>query len=155
MLKMSKLTDYGTLVLARLGTHGTQQSAAEIAADTQLPLPTVSKLLKKLTAAGLVRSTRGANGGYRIGRATSDISAADVLDALEGPVALTECAQTDSHCRLEAVCTVGTSWQRINQAIRHALSEVSLADLTESDPNARPLTGFSETVVEFSSLQRP
>lgn len=155
MLKMSKLTDYGTLVLARLGSSGTLQSAAELAADTQLPLPTVSKLLKKLTTAGLVRSTRGANGGYKIDRPTTEISAVDVLDALEGPVAITECAQSDSHCRLESVCSVGTSWQHINQAIRHALSEISLADLTDSDPNAHPFTGFSETVVEFSGLQRP
>jgi FeS assembly SUF system regulator len=104
-------------------------SASDLAAITGLGLPTVSKLLKALARAGLVSSTRGSHGGYRLSRTAAEISAADVIDALEGPVSITECSASDSHCDLEAVCNVGNAWQRINVAIRRALQEISLEDL--------------------------
>ncbi len=130
MLRISKLTDYGTVVLAELaGDPGAVTSAAEVAAKTGIAVPTVSKLFKSLSRAGLVTSTRGANGGYQLSRAPQKISAADVIDALEGPVSITECSGSDSHCDYESVCNVGGSWQSINVAIRHALQEVSLLDL--------------------------
>ena len=130
MLRISKLTDYGTVVLAELaGDPGAVCSAADVAAATGIGLPTVSKLLKSLARAGLVVSTRGVNGGYQLSRAPREISAADVIDALEGPVSITECSANDSSCDYEQVCNVGGAWQRINVAIRKALEEVSLADL--------------------------
>lgn len=134
MLRISKLTDYGTVVLAELA-RGEQAfvSAADIAGSTGLGLPTVSKLLKALARAGLVTSSRGARGGYRLARAAEAISAADVIDALEGPVSITECSAHDSHCDIESLCRVGGAWQRINVGIRRALDEISLSDLLRAN----------------------
>lgn len=130
MLRISRLTDYGTLVLAHLSAGGRQTiSAADVASATGIGLATVSKLLKLLAKADLVTATRGAQGGYRLARDPSDISAADVIDALEGPVSITECSASDSHCDFESVCNVGSAWQRINVAIRQALADINLNDL--------------------------
>ncbi len=134
MLRISKLTDYGTVVLAELAaTPDALCSAADVAQATGIGLPTVSKLLKRLARAELVQSTRGVNGGYRLAREPREISAADVIDALEGPVSITECSSSDSNCDYEHVCNVGSAWQRINVAIRSALDEVSLADLLRAN----------------------
>ena len=130
MLRMSKLTDYGTVVLAHLASYGSGcVSAAEVAEASGIALPTVSKLLKSLAKAELVTSTRGAHGGYCLAREPQQISAAEVIDALEGPVSITECSASDSHCDYERNCNVGSAWQRINVAIRRALDDISLADL--------------------------
>ena len=134
MLRISKLTDYGTVVLGHLATcAGRVCSAAEVSNATGITPPTVSKLLKSLARAGLVKSTRGASGGYVLAMSADEISAADVIDALEGPVSITECSSADSHCNVEHICSVGGSWQRINAAIRQALDEVSLVDLTDKE----------------------
>ncbi|HEY9182730.1 MAG TPA: SUF system Fe-S cluster assembly regulator [Gammaproteobacteria bacterium] len=130
MLRMSKLTDYGTMVLAQLAASDRGlTTASQLAEVTHLALPTVSKLLKALVHAGLVLSTRGVQGGYMLARPADSISAAEILDALEGPVALTECSSSSGGCDLESYCRVGTAWQRINRSIRTALEGVSLADL--------------------------
>ena len=130
MLRMSRLTDYGTVVLAHLASNDSAWvSAAEVAQVSGIALPTVSKLLKSLAKAQLVHSTRGAYGGYRLARQPQKISAAEVIDALEGPVSITECSASNSHCDYEAHCNVGNAWQRINVAIRRALDDISLADL--------------------------
>jgi len=130
VLRISRLTDYGTLVLAHLPSDETKRlSAAEVAAATGINPPTVSKLLKLLAKANLVMSTRGAQGGYRLSRDASEISAANIIDALEGPVSITECSANDSHCDYESVCNVGGTWQRINIAIRRALEDIDLNDL--------------------------
>jgi FeS assembly SUF system regulator len=145
VLRISKLTDYGTVVLAHLAADPKVVcSAADVSAATGIAPPTVSKLLKSLARADLVTSTRGANGGYQLTRDPLRISAADVIDALEGPVSITECSATDSHCNYEPICTVGSSWKRINTAIRHALEDVSLIDLSRAN---RPLPRF-----EFGGL---
>lgn len=130
MLRMSKLTDYGTVVLAHLAGNGANfQSAAEVADASGIALPTVSKLLKSLAKAELVQSTRGAHGGYRLARRPQQISATDVIDALEGPVSITECSASNSRCDYEHNCNVGNAWQRINIAIRRALDDINLVDL--------------------------
>jgi FeS assembly SUF system regulator len=130
LLRISKLTDYGTVLLAQLAADPSSvRSAADLAGETGVALPTVSKLLKALARAGLVISTRGANGGYQLSRGATEISAADIIDALEGPVSITECSAAESLCEHEDVCSVGGSWQRINVAIRRALDDVSLSDL--------------------------
>ena len=134
MLRISRLTDYGTIVLAHLASErGVVRSAADVAGATGIALPTVSKLLKSLARAGLVTSVRGSRGGYRLALKPENISAASVIDALEGPVSITECSASDSHCDFEDVCNVGSAWQRINVAIRHALEEVSLVDLQKAN----------------------
>jgi FeS assembly SUF system regulator len=134
VLRISKLTDYGTVVLAHLANDSAGvASAAEVAAATGIGLPTVSKLLKILAKEGLVKSTRGSHGGYQLARDARRISAANVIDALEGPVSITECSGSDSQCDFESFCCVGSAWQRINVAIRGALDDISLADLLRSN----------------------
>ena len=134
MLRLSKLTDYGTVLLAHLAANrGSVCSAADVATATGIAVPTVSKLLKLLGRNGLVTSTRGANGGYRLAGDPNDISAADIIDALEGPVSITECSASDSQCEHEGVCSVGGAWQQVNVAIRRALDDVSLSDLLRSN----------------------
>jgi len=145
VLRISRLTDYGTVLLAHLARDSADLiTAAEVATGTGIALPTVSKLLKTLAKAKLVTSTRGSHGGYQLARDAREISAADVIDALEGPVSITACSSRDSHCDFEESCHVGDAWQRINVAIRRALDEISLADLLRS---SRPVPRF-----EFAGL---
>ncbi len=134
MLRISKLTDYATVLLAALSSEPTApHSASGLAGRTGIAAPTVSKLLKELQRAGLVRSTRGARGGYQLARPAAEISAAEIIDAVEGPVALTECASDEGQCGLEAHCSVGHSWQQVSLAIRRSLSEVPLTQLIARD----------------------
>jgi FeS assembly SUF system regulator len=144
VLRISKLTDYATLILATLAHEGPdRRAAADVARLCRLAAPTVSKLLKQLHRAGLVDSTRGLRGGYRLARPASQISAAAILDALEGPLALTECATGAlSRCDLQSSCSVGGSWQRINLAIRGSLEEITLAELAGLESNPRHFALF-------------
>lgn len=132
MLRISRLTDYATVILASLG-GGSLASAADVAQRTHIGLPTVSKLLKELQHAGLVRSMRGARGGYQLARPATGISAADIIDAVEGPVALTQCASGSGICGIESTCQVGHGWQRVSLAIRRALTDICLTDLISRD----------------------
>ena len=130
MFRISRLTDYGTLILVFLaGQEQRLCSASEIATGTHVAQPTTKKLLKVLAKAGMVDSVRGTDGGYRLARDPGSITTAQILDALEGPVAITECSTDDSACELEPICQVGNAWQKINGAIRLALSDITLADL--------------------------
>ncbi|MGD8324162.1 MAG: SUF system Fe-S cluster assembly regulator [Gammaproteobacteria bacterium] len=137
MLRIGRLTDYGTMVLAELAARRPElRSAGQVAETTRIGHPTVSKLLKSLARAGLVTSERGSHGGYTLSRPADQISAADIIDALEGPLSITECSSLEGHCDFEAWCHVGTAWQQINERIRTALGEVSLAELCTSKPAA-------------------
>jgi FeS assembly SUF system regulator len=134
MLRISRLTDYATVVLATLAQEPERvQTATALAEGTRIALPTVSKLLKQLQRANLVTSTRGLHGGYQLARPASQITAAAILDALEGPVALTDCSAGEGHCDIESNCRVGRVWQRLNLAIRRSLQDVSLAQLAGID----------------------
>jgi FeS assembly SUF system regulator len=145
MLRISKLTDYATVILARMAAEAERRfTAAQLAAETHLAAPTVSKLLKQLHRQGLVLSTRGAAGGYLLARPATEITAAQILDALDGPVALTECSGAASHCGIERTCRVGHSWQRVNIAIRRSLQEISLLELA----------GLSSSSTRASALDR-
>jgi FeS assembly SUF system regulator len=139
MLRISRLTDYATVLLAALASEPQRvQTAASLAVGTHIAAPTVSKLLKQLQRAGLVTSTRGLHGGYQLARPAAQISAAAILDALEGPVALTDCSAGHGQCEIEETCRVGRVWQRVNLAIRRALYDVTLAQLAGLDaPPAR------------------
>jgi len=100
-----------------------------VAAGTHLALPTVQKLLKTFAKSGLVSSVRGADGGYRLTRAPEEITAAEILNVLEGPVAITECSTEMHQCELEPLCQVSSAWQKINRAIRNAMEDIRLSDL--------------------------
>ena len=130
MLRISRLTDYATVILAALASEPARvQTAAALAEQTHIAAPTVSQLLKQLQRSGLVVSTRGLHGGYHLARPPAQISAAAILDALEGPVALTDCSAGHGYCEIEDSCRVGRVWQRLNLAIRRSLNDVSLAQL--------------------------
>jgi FeS assembly SUF system regulator len=134
MLRIGKLTDYATLILATLAADQSRlQNAGSLAERTHIAAPTVAKLLKQLHRAGLVNSARGTHGGYQLSRSADAISAAAILDALEGPLALTDCSVGTGHCCLEHSCTVGRTWQKVNVAIRKSLTEISLAQLAGLD----------------------
>ena len=130
MFKVNKLTDYATVVLISIARSHVLRSTQQISEKTGIPLPTVAKLMKSLNRAGLVKSQRGASGGYSLGRIPAAITLADVIQAVEGPIALTACADTsDEHCHIQSVCPVQGRWNRVNSAVRAALSEVTLADM--------------------------
>jgi FeS assembly SUF system regulator len=130
MLRISKLTDYGTVILATLaGAPARRHTASEVAERTHLGVPTVSKLLKSFHRAGIVTSERGTRGGYQLARPAARITAAAIIDAIEGPVAITECSGDHSACDIETTCRTGGAWQRINGAIRRSLDEITLAQL--------------------------
>jgi len=130
MLRISKMTDYATVLLARLASVPDRQlTAGQLSTLTRLTTPTVSKVMKLLHRRQLVSSTRGLHGGYRLARPAADITAAQILDALEGPMALIECAQRPHRCGIESTCGVGRAWQRVNLAIRRSLQEITLLEL--------------------------
>ena len=131
MIKLSRMADYGVVLMVQLARAGARRTtASELARTAVLPAPTVSKLLKQLAAAKLLASHRGADGGYRLARDSADISVAEIVAALDGPIALTECMTTDGMiCEIEALCPTRTNWRRINDALVEALEGVSLAEM--------------------------
>jgi FeS assembly SUF system regulator len=155
MLRISRLTDYATVILASLAERpDLVQTATALAEQTRIAAPTVSKLLKQLQRAGLVVSTRGLHGGYQLARPATQISAAAILDALEGPVALTDCAVGHGHCEIEESCRVGRVWQRLNLAIRRSLYEISLAQLAGIDTTQARLTAL-EREMKIATSRAP
>ncbi|HBJ28003.1 SUF system Fe-S cluster assembly regulator [Cobetia sp.] len=140
MLKLSKMTDYAAVVMARIAREPDSAHAAiDLAESVQLPHPTVSKTLKALVRAGLLESRRGALGGYRLARPASQITASDIISAIEGPVAVTECSHADGDCELVNTCGVADNWQRVSYAISELLGSVTLAHLASSAPLRMPV----------------
>lgn len=138
MFRISKLTDYATVVLSLLAEQASDvHSASDLAARARLELPTVSKLLKMLGQAGLVVSFRGANGGYRLARPAAQISVADIIVAMEGPIGVTECALHDGLCDHETHCGVRSNWRRISAAVEVTLRAMTLADMLDATPSRR------------------
>lgn len=135
MIRMSRLADYGTVVMAQMSHEPERlQTTAQIAAHTRLPAPTVSKVLKLLAKDVLVIAERGKHGGYRLSRQPAQISVAEIIDAVDGPFGLTECAAGSGLCTLESSCALRGQWRRISQLVRHAVESVTL------DQIARPGT---------------
>jgi FeS assembly SUF system regulator len=131
MLRISKLADYGTVIMVYLAKKTELSNAREIAIHTHIAIPTVSKLLKLLTSSGLLKSVRGASGGYRLQRAATDISLAEIIFALDESRGLTECSLGPNACSLQGVCHVQGNWRIISQAIESALFSVSLEELAK------------------------
>lgn len=133
MLRLSKLTDYGTVIMSYMarrpaGLH----SAGEIAVALGVTVPTAGKVLKMLARHELLQSVRGARGGYRLARPPERISIADVIDALEGPFGMTECSVVVGLCAQEGHCPIRANWQQVNRLIRQSLTQVTLDDMTRS-----------------------
>ncbi len=130
MLRVTKLTDYATVVLSALAAEPTAVlSASELAERAGLEVPTVSKLLKPLAQAGLVEGFRGANGGYRLARPASAISLIEIVEAMEGPLGMTECSIHGGNCGIEDQCGVRANWRRINDVVAEVLRSVTLAQM--------------------------
>ena len=148
MIRVTKLADYGILLMTWLAWRelqaehaGKRRAAPELAAETGLPAPTVSKLLRLLTRAGLLDSQRGAAGGYALAQAPADVSMADIIQAIEGPIALMDClSETTPDCEILNLCPTRTNWDRINQAILTALAGISLEEM------ATPQRGWHERI---------
>jgi FeS assembly SUF system regulator len=127
MLRISKLTDYGTVIMVCLAKMAPALcSARDVALHTHLALPTVAKLLKKLSTAGLLFSTRGTAGGYQLQRSAAEITVAEIIYALEEQRGLTECSAKPGACALHRVCQIQSNWRSISAAIESALESVSL-----------------------------
>jgi FeS assembly SUF system regulator len=130
MIRITKQTDYGIVLLTHLATDPERQyNAPDLAAEAHLPLPMVSKILKLLAREGLLASHRGVKGGYSLARQPEAISMAEIIAALEGPIALTECISVEGDCSHEPLCPVRSNWRRINQAVRTALAGITLAEM--------------------------
>ncbi len=130
MLRLSKLTDYAVVVLVQLARGPAVKTAPGIAAVTLMPEPTVAKVLKILAANGLVTSLRGARGGYRLSRPLAAIPVAEVIAAVDGPIALTACVEGSLvTCEQQGSCPMSGRWLRVNDAIREALSSITLAEM--------------------------
>lgn len=149
-MRLSSMTDYAVVIMSAAARHcGTcslieqaggpysgknraRVSASQLAEETGLPAPTVQKLVSKLSAAGLMRSSRGAGGGLRLARPPAAISLADIVEAVEGPIALTTCVdRSKSDCTLDSCCNVKGHWPQVNAAVRGALAQVALTQLVE------------------------
>lgn len=142
MFRLSKLTDYGIVILAELAScsrtgsadeaegPAASMNARELAEQVDLPLPVVSKVLKALTRAEILESQRGTKGGYSLARDPAELTVSAMIAALDGPLALTQCSQGAEACDLEATCSIKNPWQVINHVVQNALASITLADLT-------------------------
>ena len=129
MIRITKQTDYGIVLLTHMAVHTERQwNAPDLAGETRLPLPMVSKILKLLAREGLLASHRGVKGGYSLAKPAEETSMAEIVAALEGPIAITECI-VEGDCSHEADCSVRGNWQRINEAVRGALEGITLAEM--------------------------
>ena len=132
MLRVTRLADYGIVMLTFFATHPENTyTARDIANHVKLPLPVASKVLKLLSKAGLLSSQRGIKGGYALSRPSSEITVASIIRAFEGPIAVTECSDIKGFCGLETGCPVRTNWHMINRAIHSALEKITLAQMTQ------------------------
>ncbi len=137
MIRITRQTDYGIVLLSSLARAGTDatHTAPGLAAATHLPLPMVSKILKLLTRAGILSSQRGVKGGYQLARPPEEITVVQMISALEGPIAITACIEeSDSHCEHEGCCVAQGNWQIINRALREVLSGITLAEMAGALP---------------------
>jgi FeS assembly SUF system regulator len=132
-MRLSSLADYAVVMLSAAARHDGDEArltANLLADETGVPLPTAQKLMGRLAAAGLLSSARGTGGGFRLSRAPSAISLADIIEAVEGPIAMTACVEDGRHdCGLEGTCRVQPHWSAVNNAVKGALGGVSLASL--------------------------
>jgi len=138
VIRLSKLADYGIVMMTHLARNeGRQLATHEIAAATGVPVAMASKILKLLARGALLASHRGAHGGYGLGRPAGAITVADVIEALDGPIAMTSCTEPGpSDCMIESVCSARTNWQRINAAIREALGGITIDEMAHTIPMA-------------------
>jgi len=159
-MRLSNLSDYAIVMLSAAARAGSiSVSAAMLAEETGVPLPTAQKLMGRLAIAGLLKSTRGMGGGFRLARDPAQISLADIVEAVEGPIAMTSCVEEGRHdCGLETACKVRPHWGAVNTAVKGALGGVSLASLTQPvrpEPVEGPSFSFDEKKGSASTSSAP
>ena len=155
MIRITKQTDYGIVLLTHLVADPERQyNAPELAAEAHLPLPMVSKILKLLAKESLLASHRGVKGGYSLARPAEEISMAEIIAALEGPIAITECVSVEGDCSHEPLCPVRSNWQRINQAVRMALEGISLSEMARPQLQKLVTLGGGRAAFAHSQLQQ-
>lgn len=155
MIRITKQADYGIVLMTHLSRNPDKlHTAPELATQTQLPLPIASKVLKMLARAELLQAHRGVKGGYTLARPPKTISVAEVIQAVEGPIALTECVEGSlSACSMESFCPLQDPWQLINQAVHQALSSITLAQMVGSSTHlANDLKPSASLAVAETSL---
>ena len=167
MIRVTKLADYGVLLMTWFARHERMArrvrateplppaSATGLAEATGLPGPTVSKLLRQLCKADLLTSTRGVRGGYRLARPSEAISMAEVLEAVEGPIALTECLEDGPTCGMQARCPTQANWGRINQALRGVLDRIPLSDMARDPLTPPPPAGTPLATPQAAPIAGP
>jgi FeS assembly SUF system regulator len=135
-MRLSSLTDYAVVMMSAAARHcggAARRNATLLAEQTGVPLPTAQKLVSRLSSAGLIESARGTGGGFRLSRPPSAISLADIVEAVEGPIQLTACVEGSRHdCAIEGNCQVRPHWSIVNEAVRGALADISLARLSRA-----------------------
>ena len=130
MIRLSRLADYAVVITSYMAAQPSRVfSAFELAEGTGLPAPTVSKVLTALSRAKVAKSLRGVKGGYQLARPAQDITAAEIVSAVDGPIALTLCMEHDGACEVESLCPSRSGWRKVNDAIQHALDSVTLAEM--------------------------
>lgn len=134
MIRIGKLTDYAMLIMSHMAKNPLSLlSATELADALHLTVPTVSKILKMLAEAGMVTSTRGAEGGYLLAKAANNITVADVIAAMEGDLAMTECCESIGLCTIDSMCALRENWRKINSMIHAMLSKVTILNMMAPD----------------------
>jgi|UniRef100_UPI003562F668 FeS assembly SUF system regulator len=154
-MRLSSLADYAVVMMSAAARKcgATRLNATLLAEETGLPLPTVQKLVSRLSTAGLIESSRGTGGGFRLSRPPATISLADIIEAIEGPIALTACVDAGSHdCVVEGNCRVKPHWNVVNDAVRGALAGVSLATLSTLPGEGRAPVGEPSLAEHSASL---
>ncbi len=151
MLKITRQTDYAVVILTRFAQEspGRIHNARDLSIETEVPLPTVSKILKLLVRGGLLVSQRGVKGGYRLSRGASAIRVTEIIEAIEGPIAITDCVESSPcECDKEPWCPVRSNWQLINDAVHGALEGITLERMT------RPLEFLTTKTVQGAVAAR-
>ena len=131
-MRLSSLADYAVIMMTAIAQHGddSRLNAGLLSDKTGIPLPTVQKLVSKLAAAGLLSSVRGIGGGFELARTPADISLAAIVEAIDGPIALTACCDDERGCPRSDVCDVHPHWEAVNDAVRGAFAGVTLQTIS-------------------------
>jgi FeS assembly SUF system regulator len=155
MLRISRLTDYAVVLATELARYDDPVAVSDLASSTDVPAPTAAKVLKILSKAGVVVSSRGALGGYKLVDHATRIPIVRVIEAVEGPIAVTECAETETSCEHGTSCGVRANWQRINRAVYTALASISLADMVGPNLDRAALVPLLRSVEEANERRTP
>ena len=144
MLKLSKKSDYALIAVRHLATHDAarSQSAADIAEAYGISATLLAKVLQRLAKHGLVTARHGSSGGYQLARHPKNISALEVISAVDGPLVITSCITSHGNCDQSSTCTVREPLRRVNESIAQVLRSVSISQMSEDSPEAE-LVGLS------------